>query len=196
MAKEKADKAVEELTTEERLLRIQERQLELQERALGVQQAQIKQTAPKSNTQAPKISAFNPRGEKDFPLPPLKCDIFLPFKLSPLLHSLDREEIELLNRLTPSDDYVIDLSNGDQQHICVVGSRNHATGKLESMAFKGPRDDQGQYAGLFTNENRQTFPSLKLMLRQMLGEAAADVQTMRSEFAAIADGTLLVSQGA
>lgn len=196
MAKATKDEPLEVLTMEERMMRFQERQLAIQEAALGVQSAQLKQTAPKSNTRGPQISVFNPRGQKDFAMPELKCEMYMPFKMSPTLHALDREEVELFNLITPGDHYEVELTDGAKQHICVIGTRNHATGELEKIVFKGPKDDEGFYSPLFTNDNKQSFPSTKSMLRQMLGDAADDVLTMRDEQSAIKRGELAVSVGA
>lgn len=163
---------------------------------MGVQAAQLKQTASKSNTQGPKLSVFNPRGEKDFAMPRLKCPITFGFTVTPEFHALDREEVELFNLVEPKDDYTIELLDETKQRICVIGTKNHQSGELESMMFKGPKDDQGAYGALFSNESRTRFPALKVLLRQMLGDAADEVVTMKAERAAITRGDLAISVGA
>ncbi len=185
----------QELSLDERLLRIQERQLALQEGQLLVQQQQLKQTAKKSNTQGPKISVFNPRGEKDYPMPRLKCEVYAPWKMSPEIHSLDREEVELFNLLEPGD-YTIELTDGSSARVCVVGVRNSNTGALEKLSLLGPKDDTGLHGALFTNENKQTFPPLRSMLRQMIGQPAVQVLSMKKELAQVHAGQLAVSVGA
>jgi hypothetical protein len=190
------------LDVNERLLRIQERQLELQEAALKqqqaqseVQKAQLKQTAPKDNGRVPLISVFNPRGEKDFPMPVLKCEFWAPWRESPTYHSFDREEVELVNLLEPGQ-YTVELTDGSPIQVSIVGVRNSETGKLERLSMHGAKDETtGHYSSLFTNERRQIYPSLKEMLRQMIGEPADSVMTMRRENALIASGQLSVSQG-
>ena len=181
-------------TAEPTLAQVLQRMVEIQAQSQATQQAQLKQTAPKSNQAGPMISPFNPRGEKDFPMPLLKCDIYAPWKLSPTYHSLDREEVELFNLLEPGE-YPVEMVDGTTIRVHVVGVRNANTGALEQMALVGAKDDQGKHGGLFTNENRHNFPSMKAMLRQMIGEPAESVLTMKRELALIASGELPVSLG-
>jgi hypothetical protein len=150
-----------------------------------VQRAQLKQTAPKSLTAAPKVSVYNPRGQKDFPMPALKCECYAPFQLTPSLQesspSLDREEVELFNLLEPGD-YQVQLADESWIPVCVVGTRNTVSGQLEKIGLMGPRDsDTGHYTALFTSSNKQTFPPFKKMLRQILGEKADAVMPMGEE---------------
>lgn len=163
-----------------------------------IQAEQLKQTKTKSLKQGPKISAFNPRGEKDFPMPRLKCEFYLPWKWTPedqaSRPALSREEVELLNLLEPGD-YQIELSDGAPQTVCVVGVKNTLTGKWEKLSLLGPKDDQGVHGGLFLKDTKQQFPSLVVMLRQMVGEPAEAVITMKREINLIASGTLAVSVG-
>lgn len=175
------------------LVSILARMAEIQAEAQAVQKAQLKQTAKKSNEVGPDRSPYNPRGEKDFPMPILKCDVFAPWKMSPTYHPLDREEVELTNLLEPGD-YLIELTDGSMCPLTVLGIKNQ-DGSLESMRFVGAKDEQGQYAGLFTNENKQNFPAYRAMLREMVGEAADAVMTMKKEQNLIKSGELSVSQG-
>jgi hypothetical protein len=180
--------------------RLQRETLEQQKSlALGaqhVQEEQLKQTKAKSLASPPLISAFNPRGEKDFPMPFLKCEVYAPWKMWDDQHSLDREEVELFNLLDPGE-YHIEMVDGSQQLVCVVGVRNSDTGRLERLSLLGPKDEQGRYAGLFTQEKRQSFPALRQLLRQMIGEeAAAVVVPIATERARVARGELAVSVGA
>jgi hypothetical protein len=188
---------------EERLLDIQERQLAIQEQAVGVQKQQLKQTKRRSNDVGPDISPFNPRGQKDYPMPELKCEILAPWPMKPGLHGLDREEVELFNLLEPGV-YTIDMTDGTQRRASVVAAKNTVTGTIEQMALAGAYDpDTRQHAALFTKEDKQLFPSMKIMLRQMLDQQGADyagVMTMREEARRIAlpegdDKKLLVSVG-
>lgn len=187
MAKAEKD-AEKELTIEERLIAIQERQLALQEAQLAnqvrqtkVQEAQNKQTARKSNQFGPLISAYNPRGEKDFPMPQLKFEIEIGFVQTPLLHGMDREEVELVNLLEPCETF-IELNDGSMQQVCVVGQQNAITKQWEKIALRGPKDpDTGKYMALFTHSNKQQFPALKKILRGILGDKANGVMTMAEE---------------
>lgn len=179
-------KAIEEIgkpvkTLEERMLDFQERQLAIQEAAVAVQKKQLQQTAPKSNTAPPEISVYNPRGQKDFPMPVLKCDVWMPWQQTPTLHGMDREEVELMNLLEPGE-YDIEMNNGDTERLVIVGQINRVNGKLERLTWtRGWDEDARQYTALFTHENRQYFPGLKNMLRQMLGEKAVGVLTIKEE---------------
>lgn len=160
-----------------------------------VQKAQLKQTARKSNDAVPLASPFNRRGDKDFPVAPLKCEIYAPWKMTPELHSLTREEVELFNLLEPGP-YPIDLVDGTTVICNVVGVRNANTGALEKMSLMGAKDDDGHYGSLFNNDNKQQFPSLIVMLRQMIGDPAAAVMTTRKEYDLIKSGALPISVGA
>jgi hypothetical protein len=150
-----------------------------------VQKAQLKQTAPKSNATGPGISVFNPRGQKDYAMPMLKCELYAPFQLTPSLQesspSLDREEVELFNLLEPGE-YQIQLADESWIPVCVVGRKNGLTGKLEQLGLMGSVDaDTGHHTALFTSSNKQTFPTFKKMLRQILGSAANGVMPMVEE---------------
>jgi hypothetical protein len=161
------------------------RLVELQSQGQVVQQAALAQNAPKSLTLIPKISPYNWRGEKDYPAPRLKCEIFAPFSITPELQinspQLTREEIELFNLLEQGD-YVIELLDGTKTPVCVVGVKSQTTGKLESLGLFGAKDNAtGHYTALYSRENRFAFPGLRVMLRQMLGDAASGVMTMEEE---------------
>ena len=167
----------------------------IQEANQQVQKAQLKQTAPRSNTQGPKISVFNPQGEKDYPMPELKCEVNMPFPQRPSLHGMDWEEVELMNLIDPGI-YKVELNDGSVVTVNVIGRTNHATGATESLNFSGPMDpDTGHPTPLFTNTNKLLFPSLRNILRQMLGEKAEGVMTMASRVRKIKAGELPVSVG-
>lgn len=176
-------KAEIEATPEPTMMQLMAQLIAIQSKGQEVQQAQLKQTKRRSNDFGALRSPFNPRGDKDFPMPPLKCDIYAPWKMTPEIHSLDREEVELFNLLEPGD-YTIEMADGAMQPVCAVGVRNANTQRLEKLSLMGPKDDQGMYTGLFTKEQKQQFPSLKSMLRQMLEQGGVDasgVLTMKEE---------------
>lgn len=171
MAKEKI--ADEPQTTEDRLAAALEALARIQLGNQDVQRKQLKQTAPRSNSATPKISAFNPRGEKDNPMPELKCEINHPYPSRPHLHGLTREEVELWNLMVPGA-YMVELNDGTLQPVLVTGAINRATGETMSMTMGGPIDeDTGQPTPLFTDENKQRFPSIATYTRQMLGDRNA-----------------------
>lgn len=165
-------------------LQLQRDQMELQrvsaEKSADIQREQLKQTAAKSLKRGPNISVFNPRGEKDFPMPTLKCEVYAPWKMSPMLHSLDREEVELFNLLEPGE-YVGELNDGTTVPVNVVGVRNSENGKLEKLSLQGAKDEGGVYMTLFTKERRNAFPALRLFLRQLIGDPASAVMPMKEE---------------
>lgn len=190
MATKKDDAPMEPLSMEERMMRFQERQAEiqekqlaLQEQALGVQKGQLEQTKKKSLQSGPKISVFNHRGEKDFPMPALKCEIRAPWQSKPGFHGLTREEVELFNLLQQGQ-YPVELTDGSRITINVVGVKNSQNGTLEHMTLCGMYDEESRiYAALFTKENKQLFPAMTTLLRQMIGDAADGVMPMREELA-------------
>lgn len=194
MAKSKDDSIEDEPTIAQALASLAEIARQGQE----VQKAQLKQTAKKSNEFGPNISPYCLRGEKDYANPLLKCTVDCPSHETPTYNALDREEIELLNLLEPGD-YVIEMLDGSTIPLCVLGVRNHETGKLESMRFAGQYDEEArQHGSLYTAERRSSFPSLKSMVRQMLEQRSvehAGVLTMVRERALIKSGELLVSVG-
>ena len=159
---------------------------QIQENNNQVQRLQLKQTAPRSNTQPHGISVFNPRGQKDFPMPRLKCEVLMPFSQKPEGHGLDREEVELMNLVEPGV-YEVALNDESTLKICVVGRRNRATDEIEQLTFSGPTDpDSGQPTPLWTKSNKQQFPPLRTMLRQIVGEAADRVMPMKTEVKKVA----------
>jgi hypothetical protein len=138
-----------------------------------VQKAQLKQTAPKSNQAGPKRSHFNPQGEKDYPMPELKCIVHMPFPQRPGLHGMDWEEVELMNLVRPGE-YLIELNDGMLTALVITGRMNHESGKLEEMLWSGRRDpDSGHPTPFFTSSNRSQFPPLRVILRQVLGDPGA-----------------------
>lgn len=205
-----------DLTLEERQLRFQERQLELEERrlaneertlalqeaALGVQKAQLKQTAPKSLQQPPHISPYNLRGQKDFPMPRLKCAIYAPWKIDPNLQEsspqLTREESELFNLLNPGV-HTVKMNDGSRAACTVVGITNQENGRLEQLSLMGKKDpDSNQYSTFFTKENRSSTPSMVLILRQLLDQQGVDhshVISMEEEERLIAEGAVIEKAG-
>ena len=159
---------------------------QIQENNNQVQRLQLKQTAPRSNTQSHKISVFNPRGEKDFPMPRLKCEVLMPFSQKPEGHGLDREEVELMNLVEPGV-YEVGLNDDSMIKVCVIARKNHATDQIEQLAFSGPLDPEtGQRTPLWTSSNKQQFPPLRTILRQIVGEAADRVMPMKVEVKKIA----------
>ena len=171
-----ADKKREDefgLPSEPTMAQVMARLAELQAQALGVQRSQLKQTAPKSNTRGPATSPYNPRGEKDYPMPELACLHLMPFEQKPSLHGLDREEVELINMVAPGK-YTVEMNDGGLRTIFLNGKVNRLNGRVEQIRWEGePDPDSGHPSPLFTGHNKQEFPALRVILRQMLGQKSA-----------------------
>ena len=153
----------------------------------GMTQATAKRLAPKSLEVAEiaQTSPFNPRGDRTYAhLMQLKCDIYAPWKIDKMHHGCTREEVELFNRLTPGI-YPITLNDDTPAKVTVIGQTNEATGAIERLTL--------QPEPSWTNEHRNRFRSMSAMLREMLGEAADGILTMKQEKAKIATGELAVS---
>jgi hypothetical protein len=147
-----------------------------------------------SNKSGPNISTLNPRGEKDFPMPKLKCEIWAPWRSRPEDHGLDREEVELFNLLEPGE-YVVELVDGTPHKVVVIPQRHSLSGALTRLTLSGALNEDGKATPLFTQESKTLFPSMRLMLREILGDKANGVMTMKQELKLIADGKLAVSVG-
>jgi len=141
---------------------------------------------------SPKISVFNQRGQRDYPLPQLKCRVFAPHPLDrdPEISGLTREEIELVNLLEPGE-YRITLNDQSQTALTVQTVKNAATGAIEQMRIVTPA---------FDREKFKTMPPMATWLREVLAqhpepiaEAASQVLTMKQEQALIAKGALAVA---
>lgn len=189
-------KPTEESTpAEPTMAQVMARLADIAEENQRVSKAQLKQTAKKSNTAGPGISAFNPRGEKDFAMPELQCEFNMPFLQKPGMHGMDREEVELINQLVPGE-YAVELNDASSISVNVIGRKNHATGKIESMTFSGPIDpDTHHPTPLYTAQNKQQFPSLRNMLRQMVQDKALGIMTIVTERQKVSAGELAVSVG-
>lgn len=155
--------------------------VKLQRESQGVQKEQLRQTRRRSNQSGALRSPFNPRGDKDFPMAELKCEMWIPYKITNAhLGGLDREEVDLLNLLEPGE-YRIEMNDDSMQTVCVVGTKNSDTGQLYKLEMKGPMDEDGKHTGLFTKDRLQRFPSMKSILRQCIGDAAEAVLPMKEE---------------
>ncbi len=190
-------KTENELSVEERMLKLQEEQLAFQKKQLEVQDTNSKaallvaeETArrlkPKSLTvsEVAQKSPFNPRGEKSHPLPRLQCEIFAPWKLDPNGHSLTREEVELCNLIVPGE-FAFELNDGSMATMRIEGVRNDATGAMETLLLK-PNPPWNQ-------EHKQRFPPFVKILRDVLGDKATPILSMKREKILIAEGQLPVS---
>lgn len=65
-------------------------------------------TMAPENRFGPDISAYNPRGEREFPRPRLRCKYFLPWPVDPgAAEEFTREEIQLLNLVEPGEHTIL-----------------------------------------------------------------------------------------
>lgn len=147
-----------------------------------------------SNKMAPLISACNPRGEKDYPMPQLKWEVWAPWRSRPVDHGLDREEVELFNLLEPGE-YLVELVDGTLQKVAVVAMRHSISGDITRLTLSGALNDEGKPTPLFTQENKGQFPAMRAMLRDILGDKAKGVMPMKEEVKLVANGELAVSVG-
>lgn len=96
----------------------------------------------------PGISAFNPRGDKDFPRPALKCTMFLMSQPADQ-ESLTREEIELLNLIEPGE-YTITLVDARKILLQVTGEKRLNSEVVSKLLISHPT--------AFTNEYHTLIP--------------------------------------
>lgn len=110
-----------------------------------------------SNEAPPMISAFNPRGDKDFPKPALKCKMLLPWEAEH--ESLTREEVDLLNLLEPMDYIVV---RNDRTKVKVeVRCKYNLDSDVPSILIIN-------HDTAFNNDYQRMMPPLVDMLRSML----------------------------
>lgn len=148
-----------------------------------IQREQLKQTKPPSNKRGPDASVFNPRGQKDFPMPPLAFDVLAPWPSSKgNYHPFTSEEVQLLNRVKLGE-CLLDLNDESQVRCNIIGTVNTSTGKTERIAFMGPRDpDSNSYQTLFSKERWRSFYSMTRILHQVLDQQKtdySDIMTMK-----------------
>jgi hypothetical protein len=81
-------------------------------------------TTSPENKFFPAISVYNPRGDKDFPRPPLRCKYALPWPVEPsAAEELTAEEIELLNLLVTGEHLVIRADRTRIKVICRIHTK-------------------------------------------------------------------------
>ena len=140
------------------------------------------------NAFPPQISKFNPRGDKDFPRPQLKCPMEIPWPVEQEAHT--REEIELLN-LIEAGEWMVTRSDRSKVKMVVTIAR-----KLDSDV---PSKLTILHDTAFNNDNHKLMPydwiRQLVMANPKTKAAGAAVITMEEEEALIAarkfnDGTL------
>lgn len=155
-----------------------------------LQAAEARRIHRPSNDVVPQISVLNPRGERDFPKPRLKCLMMIPWLADP--DSLSREEIELLNLLEPGE-FVVRKMDGTKVKVTVRIDYG-----LDEIT---PSRLLMNHETAFNNDNHRWMPPLTDFVRQVLNASkdpetkakAAAVLTMDEEVALIEAGKLLVA---
>jgi hypothetical protein len=135
---------------------------------------------------------FNLRGQRDYPLPALKCRIFAPHPIDPdsEISGMTREEIELANLLEPGV-YRFTLNDQSQTEMTISAVKNKATGAMEQMRVETPA---------FGKEMFRQMPPMVHWMREVLAQHAGDIPekaeavlTMKREKELIAKGELAVA---
>ena len=142
-----------------------------------------------SNMVNPGVSVFNRRGDRDFPKPPLKCMVMMPWLAEH--EALTREEVELLN-LLEAGEYTIKRT--DRSKIVIsVQMRYNVDGKTPSAMLIS-------HETAFNNDNFRMMPAIADWLRDALkqhdrtiAQQAAAILTDEEEEALIEAGELTVS---
>lgn len=135
-----------------------------------LQQILIK-TKPE-NTSAPMAGVFNPRGERDFPKPPLQCQMFwVGFDLKVEQHT--PEEVDLLNKLGPLT-CMVTKADGSRIPFTVTAVRGGDL-KIERLEIWFP----------CKGEARHNHGSMVSYLKQALGEAIPTADELQAELTAL-----------
>ena len=141
---------------------------------------------------SPKRSVFNLRGQRDYPLPELKCRLFAPHPIDrdPEVSGMTREEIELVNLLEPGE-YRFTLTDQSQTTMTISAVKNKATGVVEQMRVETPAFDREMF---------KQMPPMTRWLREVLAQHPAEiaeqadaVMTMAQEKKGIAAGEIAVA---
>lgn len=154
---------------------------ELQKTIADQNNATLKQIHRPRNEFPPLMSVFNPRGDKDYPRPLLKCEMFTPWFRPWDPGSLTREEVELLNLLDEGE-YTMTRNDGTKVVLPVIVKYKLGTKEPERITIT--------HESAFKNEEQARNKSLADTLRSMLGRKAKDVITMEEEEAYIRLGQL------
>lgn len=139
----------------------------------------------KENQFPPRISSLNPRGDKDFPRPQLKCEMMVPHPLEQEV--ITREEIELYNLLQPGE-FLIKRNDDTRIKVTV-----RIITKLDSDV---PSRLILNHDTAFNNDHHRLMPPISNFLRQILKQtpksrdAANRVLTMEEEEAFVMAGQL------
>lgn len=138
-----------------------------------------------TNEQVPLISSFNLRGDKDFPRPTLRCQIFLPWPVEPELQT--REELELMNLLIPGE-FMVRKNDDTKIKIIIKATYRLDSNEVDKLML--------HHDTAFNNDNHRMLLPMHNMLRQILAQKpstrglAAKVLTMDEEADMIQAGML------
>lgn len=158
-----------------------------EQKEAAISQAELMQqllvkTKPE-NVAPPRISVFNPSGDRDHPKPPLKCEMFwVGYDLRPEV--LTPEEVDLMNRLEPGE-YVVMKADRTQIPLTVTAKRNSNL-KLERLDVWFPCKGQ----------DRHNHGSMESYLRQVLGESIPTADELMTELTRLKQELKLSQMGA
>jgi hypothetical protein len=111
----------------------------------------------RENDPAPGVSVYNPKGERDFPKPDLKCKmLWVGFPLQK--DQLTPQEVDLLNRIDTIGDFPFHRADGSLDTCSISGERD-ANGKWTQIAF----------SFRCKGDDRHNLPTMTAMLREILG---------------------------
>lgn len=142
---------------------------------LKQQQASFDELHPRENKTPPKISAFNPAGDRDHPKPKLKCEmLWVGYPLEE--KGLTRDEIELLNRADIGA-YTFMRTDGMPDTLKIEGEAD-ARGRMTKLKFYFP----------CKGDNRMNLPGMAAMLRSAFGLASVEqdeIAKLKAELATL-----------
>jgi hypothetical protein len=127
-----------------------------------VQANALKEALRPPQSDPPGISAYNPRGERDHPRPPLRTQFF--FGPYPFFHdTLTYDEIVLLNQLRPGK-FIVTKADGSKVPFTV----------RETMDITGTTPERVDilFPAVDAESNKNWMP-LTAMLREVLAQAPA-----------------------
>lgn len=142
-------------------------------------------TKRKENIHSPLISTLNPQGDKDYPRPELKYrKAYIPWEAEP--EDFNFEERELLNLVEPGE-YWVTRNDNSRVMIRVTVEFHEQSDKPEKIWFTS--------GDAYGRSVRSLMPPFTTMLREMIGDGAGGVMTMRQREEAVKAGELPISVG-
>jgi hypothetical protein len=126
--------------------------------------ASMKTALKPENSDPPLMSEFNPKGDRDFPRPPLPYPFTMNGAEMPEALFLV-EEIELLLQVTPGH-YRITKTDDTQVVVSVIPTTDSATGAITKMNLVS------KFGNKSNPQDKNNWPPLRVWLAEMLGVPA------------------------